>query len=283
MKKNGFRSFSFWIIFFLLTSPVYSAVSHEKMMDLVQRQESESLLYAQQNGAVLTPVNNERSFILWWQSKDFDPSRDTVFFSLHDRGGWVTKDFQAWHPRLTKRNYAYIGLQWWYGGGKGLRGYIQPAEIYRLIQDALEKQEIPRGHVIFHGVGFGSSNSYAVTYFDQLQETPYFAMTIADGGELQTDFPPNHAFLDLRPDLLVFERAHWILYCSEKDPENQNLCEKMEFTKSKLILRGAHIERLIRDSSGNPEGMMSSEILEPVFDSANKMIAKNNSNPPKPS
>lgn len=203
-------------------------------------------------GAQIIPVDNNRSFVVWYAPSDFDPKTDTVLVSLHGHGGWATKDFTVWKPLLDSRHYAYVGIQWWFGRSLESEGYYKPDMIYGLIRDELVAQGIPPGHVIFEAFSMGSANSYAVTAFDRWESSQYFAVTISNAGPYESDFPPNAKIPTYSEK--PFEGVHWILYCAGKDEEHG--CDKFSGTKTFLDSMGATIDLFIQDPTGGHGSFM---------------------------
>lgn len=255
----------------------FAEIRYDEILELSKQFEPDAYEYTVKNSAEISPVKDMQSFVVWWQPEQFNRKESTVFVSLHGHGGWATKDFSVWFPKLQNRGYAFLSIQWWYGRSMESIGYAKPREIYRWIREELERRGIPPGHVIFQGFSMGSANSYAITYLDRRQEIPYFAVTISNAGEMESDFPPNRGFLDKRDGPTPFAGARWILYCGERDQERPNSCEKMEWTKEQLEERGAAVDKFIRDPSGAHGGFMKPENCGQALDLADRIIAQNRS------
>lgn len=256
-------------------APAWAGVNYREILELSEQEQPEAVRFAEGLGAKTLPFRDGRSFGLWWEPEGFDPARDTVFVSLHGHGGWAARDFQVWHPHLKDRGYAFLAIQWWYGRSMESVGYAKPRDIYDWIVEVLKDKGVPPGHVIFEGFSMGSANSYAVTFIDRRQETPYFAVTISSAGEMEADFPPNRGFLDERDGPSPFLGAHWILYCSEKDRSRPQSCEKMQWTKEQLEQRGATVDKFIRDPGGSHGGFMAPEVCGPALDLADRLVKNN--------
>ncbi len=271
------RFTAFLSILFLFTVYVPSLraeIRSDEILELSKQFEPKSVEFAAQQGAQIIPTQDGRSFVLWWKPANFDPKQNTVLVSLHGHGGWVQKDFQIWFPRIKDRGYAFLAIQWWYGRSMESIGYAKPNDIYPWIKEALQAQGIPPGHVIFEGFSMGSANSYAVTYLDRLEPSPYFAVTISNAGAMEPDFPPNRAFLDQPEGAKPFEGVHWILFCAERDEQHPESCDHMEKTKVALVARGATIEQFIRDPQSGHGGFMKPTNHGPVLDLADQLVAK---------
>ena len=254
----------------LLFPSVSMAALNEEILDLSKRSQPQAYSYAMQQGAKIIPTKDGRSFVLVWLPPGFDAKKDPVFVSLHGHGGWAVKDFHVWHKHVAKKNLAFIGIQWWYGRSMESIGYAKPDDIYRWITESLEDLGVPRGRVIFEGFSMGSANSYAVTYLDRRQGTPYFGVTISNAGQLEDNFPPNKAFLDGRGGPKPFDGARWIIYCGEKD--SQHGCGPMRETKEELEGLGAVIDKFIQDPNGDHGGFMKDDQCEPALDLAKSIV-----------
>ncbi len=257
----------------LFTGQASAAIRTEEILRLSQKAQPESHQFAQEQNARFLPTGDGRSFVLWREPAGFNAAKDTVLVSLHGHGGWAARDFEVWYPHIKDRGYAFMAVQWWYGRSMEPIGYAKPRDIYAWITEALESRGIPRGHVIFEGFSMGSANSFAVTYLDRLQPEPYFAVTISQSGELESDFPPNRPFYEAGEKGRPFAGAHWILYCGERDTSRPNICEHMEENKRTLESFGATVDKFIRDPEGEHGGFMKSSQCGPALDLADTIVA----------
>ena len=272
MKRKSFkRGFFILAALMFFQTPSMAALNSQDILNLSQQMERKAYQYAQQQGAKIVPTKDGRSFVLEWLPPGFDVTKDPVLVSLHGHGGCATRDFQVWHKHLAKKGFAFVGIQWWYGRSMESIGYAKPRDIYPWIEEALTDLGVPRGRVIFEGFSMGSANSYAVTYLDRKQPTPYFGVTISNSGQLEEDFPPNQLFLGA-PGGHPFTGAHWIIYCGEKDP--QHGCGPMGETKTKLEGMGATIDKFIQDPSGDHGGFMKDAQCEPALDLAKEIVSR---------
>ncbi len=264
------------ILLLLLFLPSARAeIRQDEIMELGRQAQPGAYEFSRKMKAEFVPVQDGRTFFVWWAPEGFNPKTSTVFVSLHGHAGWAARDFEVWYPKLKDRGYGFLALQWWYGRSAESNGYAKPMDIYKWIREELERRGIPPGHVIFQGFSMGSANSYAVTYIDRRQKTPMFAVTISNAGEMEADFPPNRGFLDKRDGPRPFAGAHWIIYCAEHDNERANSCQKMEWTKQQLEERGAVVDQFIRDPQGGHGGFMQSRNYVTALDLADTLVAKN--------
>lgn len=192
--------------------------------------------------------------------------------SIHGHQGWATKDFQIWHKHLRRKGWGFIGIQWWYGRSAESVGYAKPKDIYPWIVEALEELGVPKGNVVFTGFSMGGANSYAVTFLDRQQETPYFGITISNAGAMEEDYPPNRPFLEKRTGPEPFKGANWILFCAEHDEQRPTSCEVMEWTDQQLKELGATVHKFIRNPVGGHGGFMKDDICDPTLDLAEKIV-----------
>lgn len=207
-------------------------------------------------GAEVIEVDNNRSFVVWWQPEGFDPKTDTVVVSLGGHAGWATRDYVVWKDLLEERGYAFLSVQWWFGRSLESAGYYQPNVIYGLIRDTLRTKGVTPGNVIFQAYSMGSANSYAVTGFDRWEGDQFFAVTIANSGVYEADFPPN-AKLPTYSDQ-PYANTNWILYCATHDEEHPswNECQSMDKTQSQIEAWGGDVALYIKDSVGTHGSFM---------------------------
>lgn len=244
-----------------------------EVLKLAQEQEGESWAYAQAQQAVIETAGPGTSFAVWWQPENFDPASGITFVSLHGHGGWATRDFSVWHKIIEKRGYAYLGIQWWYGRSMESEGYAKPDMIYRWITEVLEKHGVAEGRVIFLGFSMGSANSYPVTARDHASENPYFAVSIADAGPMEQDFPPVAEMFAGRFGEKPLQGTPWILYCSMNDQPAHG-CGPMAKTKEWLEGFGAEVPLFIQDSKGGHGGFMQKPNYDQALDLAEKILKK---------
>ena len=86
--------------------------------------------------------------------------------SLHGSDGFATDDLAIWHPHLKDRDVGAMCVQWWLGSGDKGASYYTPEQIYREIDNTLQKLGVEPGTAMLHGFSRGSANSYAVMALD---------------------------------------------------------------------------------------------------------------------
>ncbi len=241
------------------------------VLALAQEKESGAWAYVQQQGASIEAVGPGTSFAVWWQPENFDPKTGIVFVSLHGHAGWATRDFEVWHKIMKQRGFAYAGIQWWYGRSMESEGYAKPDMIYRWIREVLEKHGAAPGRVIFLGFSMGSANSYPVAVRDRASGNPYFAVSIADAGPMEKDFPPVAEMFAGRFGTKPLEGSSWILYCSMKDQPN-HACGPMGQTKEWLEGFGARVPLFLQDPVGDHGGFMKAPNYSQALDLAEKIV-----------
>lgn len=220
--------------------------------------------------ASIEETADRRSFVVWKAPQNFNPKTGITLVALHGHQGWATRDFVVWEKEMRRRGWAYLGIQWWYGRSAGSLGYAKPNDIYGWILESLKKHGVPPGRVIFEGYSMGSANSYAVTYADRLNPEPYFAATISNAGPLETNFPPNKAFLDTTDG---FKDTHWVFFCGLRDEEQKNCCERMQAGADEITKRGGKIDLFLRDPDAGHGGMMRKDgNVDRVLDAAEESV-----------
>lgn len=246
----------------------------DPVLEVAEQLDSESIRKATQLGGTIEPVKQGNSFTLWWQPEGFDPTRDITLVSLHGSGGWATKDFTIWQPILKQRGYAFLGVQWWYGRSTESIGYAKPNDIYPWIVEALEAHGVPPGRVIFTGFSMGGANSFAVAFLDHQQSSPYFAVTIANAGAMEADFPPNDPILNGPDGATPLTDTHWILYCSLHDEARPQACGKMTWTDEQLKRLGGSVELFLKDAKGGHGGFMQPAMHNQALDLAEQLVSE---------
>jgi len=247
---------------------------------------AEAYEFTESKDAEIIPVDNDMSYMVWWEPEGFDVTTDTVVVSLGGHGGWAVKDFEVWYPVVSERNMAYLSLQWWFGRSLENEGYYEPDQIYRLIAEQLKEKGVPAGHVIFQGYSMGGARSYGVSLYDKTCGNNYFGVNIANSGPWENDYPIYAQILSGAYGDKPFENTHWILFCGATDineysktPELANVCDGMKATQSTLTQFGATVDLFIKDPQGDHGSfMINTDNVNEGMDEAEKLLKnlKNN-------
>jgi hypothetical protein len=234
------------------------------VLSLAQEQTDDSYYgFAEEHGADIIPVDDNKSFAVWYQPDDFDPAIDTVLVSLHGHAGWATKDFEVWYPQVTAHHYAYLGVQWWFGRSLEMEGYYDDAHIYDIIADQLSARGIPAGHVIFQGFSMGSARSYGVSMYDRTCGDQFFGVNIANAGFWEDDYPLYADILDGDYGSTLLADTQWILFCAGQDEGYKTSCESMQHTIDVIEQFGGSVALSFEDPNGSHGSfMMNSENSE---------------------
>lgn len=261
----------------LADSPADSGlrIPADDVLSLAKTAEEASYQQALDAGAEIIPVDDGRSFVVWWQPEGFDPATDTTVVSLGGHAGWATRDFVVWKDILNERGYGFLSVQWWFGRSLEPAGYYKPNMIYGLIRDALREKGVAPGNAIFQAYSMGSANSYAVTAFDRWEGDGFFAVTIANSGVYESDFPPNAKIPTY--DDLPFDGTNWIFYCAVNDEEHPdwNKCEAMDETRSWVESLGGTTGLYLKDEDGGHGSfMIDTPNVSQALDVAESMVGR---------
>lgn len=228
------------------------------ILDLAEKEYGDLFEWADSIGAEVLPLDENRSYALWWTPENFDPETDPVIVSLHGHGEWAIKDFDVWQPAAEERNYALLTVQWWFGRSLEPEGYYEPDQISALIEEALSDQNIPQDHVIFQGFSMASARSYTVTLYDQWCGSNYFGVSIANAGPWEDNYTLHEALLEGTFGTQPFEGTRWILFCGENDINEfaqegmfTDVCEGMAHTQDTLEAWGGTVDLFIQDPTGD--------------------------------
>lgn len=252
------------------------------VQELAQTDEegAEAYIFAETHDAEIIPVDDGMSYAVWWEPEGFDVTTDTVVVSLGGHGGWAVKDFEVWYPQLTQRKVAYLGLQWWFGRSLENEGYYESDRIYSLIAEQLEAKGVTPGNVIFEGYSMGSARSYGISLYDHLCGNNYFGVNIANSGQWEDGYPLYTKILSKDYGEQPFEGTTWILFCGEKDNNEEayggrsvNTCEGMTKTQQRLEDMGATVDLFIKDPDGDHGSfMINTDNVNQAMDEAEKIL-----------
>lgn len=254
-------------------SPTPVQIPAGNVLSLSKTAEPQSYAFATQHGAEIIPVDQNKSFSVWWQPADFNPASDIVVVSLGGHAGWATKDFQVWYPEVSQHQYAYLGIQWWFGRSLEDHGYYDPAHIYAAIQEVLTSKGIPAGHVIFQGFSMGSARSYGVSMYDNLCGQHWFGANIANAGFWESDYPLYADVLSGKFGTEVFKNTHWILFCAGNDKDVKTSCQSMQNTTQVITQYGGTVDLSFEDPTGDHGSfMINSANVEKALETATVLV-----------
>jgi hypothetical protein len=209
--------------------------------------------FAIDQGAEINATKDNKAFNIWWQPSKDKPT--AVIVTLHGHGSYATDEFYLWQTYASKRNYAILALQWWFGGGEATADYYAPNEMYPIIAELLASKAVTPGQVLFHGFSRGAANSYAVSALDNASGNRYFGMTLSNSGGAALGYPPNREIAAGSFGKLPFKGSQWAMYCGAKDPDpNQNGCPAMKLARDWVEKYGAETKIFIEDPNGGHGG-----------------------------
>jgi hypothetical protein len=191
------------------------------------------------------------------------------------------RDFSVWYDELQKNQYAYLGVQWWFGRSLEKNGYYDDASIHAIIQDQLHSKGITPGNVIFEGFSMGGARSYAVTLYDSLCGDHFFGASIANSGPWEDDYPLYSDILSGTYGTTPFSDTQWILFCGDKDENEKarsgvtHVCDGMQHTKDVLTQYGATVNDLLIDPDGDHGSFMLNTVnVEKALQEASTILSQ---------
>lgn len=147
--------------------------------------------FADQQGAKAVLSPDEKTFYLLWTPPGADPGKPLpMVVTIGGHGSWAFDDFSVWQPFLKNRSYGFLALQWWLGENEMTQGYLNPQEIYRIIDSVLKEMNAEPGSVFFHGFSRGAANTYPVAALDRFSGNNYFGLIAANAGKANSGYPP---------------------------------------------------------------------------------------------
>lgn len=205
--------------------------------------------YALDQGARIVPTSDSRSFFVVW----IPPGTETVtraIATISGHGSWAFDEFYLWHDAAQRHGCAVIALQWWFGGGERYQDYYAPEDMYPLFVEQFRAMELKDHSVLFHGFSRGSANSYAMTFLDRRDSTPFFALTVANSGGYEPNFPMHRdTMTDASRSDSILSGTHWALFAGGRDPHPERSgIAGMNRTQDWIKSQGGVIDLFIRDS-----------------------------------
>lgn len=145
---------------------------------------------------------------------------------------------------------------------------MQPQEIYREVDLALQYNQVEPGQVMFHGFSRGAANCYAVTGIDRMFGKSYFGLTVANSGGYNQGYPPNRFLENGELGYQALQGTRWITVAGGRDPNpERDGVPAMKRTCSWLESHGAEvIDRVEAPGLGHGALPQSLEITKRVLD-----------------
>lgn len=163
----------------------------------------------------IMPTSDGQSFLAVWKATR-KPKHWIV--SLHGSNGFATDDLAVWYPHLKDRDVGVMCVQWWLDSGDKITSYYTPEQIYREIDNALQKLGVEPGTAMLHGFSRGSANSFAVMALDAGRGRRFFSLAVASSGGVGLDYPPTRAILDGTYGKSPLKGTRWVTSAGGRDP-----------------------------------------------------------------
>ena len=167
----------------------------------------------------LVPMREAEGYLVLWRSPAATNPPAKWIVSLHGQQGFATDDLAIWNRHVQDRAVGLLCVQWWLGGGNDTKDYLRPEQIYREIDQALQRLDVKPGNVLFHGFSRGSANAYAIAALDAGRGRRYFALNVASSGGVGLDYPPTRAISEGRFGEHPLKGTRWITSAGGRDPE----------------------------------------------------------------
>ncbi len=238
---------------FVVLVPCLAQADTLTLLNQAKNANAERYQFAVDKGAEISATNDNKAFSIWWQPSNSKPS--AVIVTLHGHDSYATDEFFLWQSYASKRNFAILALQWWFGAGETASDYYAPQDMYPIIAEILTAKGVTPGAVLFHGYSRGSANSYAMAALDSISGNRFFTMTLSNSGGAATDFSPNQQIESGLFGSKPFSGMQWAMYCGGKDPDpNTSGCPGMKKSKDWVIKYGATMTLFLEDPNGGHGG-----------------------------
>jgi pimeloyl-ACP methyl ester carboxylesterase len=244
------------------TSVLKTRHLEDSALTLAKAGNADAYSFTTSHNAEIISLDKGNTYGVWWQPENFDPATSTIVVSLHGHGGWATQDFTVWYPNLAQRNYAYFGLQWWFGRSLENDGYYDIPEMYELIVTGLKEKGITSGNIVFQGFSMGGARSYGVALLDKQSANPLFDVSIANSGPWEDNYPMYADVLAGKYGEQPFAGTTWMLFCGDKDENEEvktsyvHVCDGMDHTQDVLRQYGGTVAYFLKDPNGEHGSLM---------------------------
>lgn len=233
----------------------HPSVTTDQLLAQARSQAAERYSYCERAKARIIPTSDSRSFFVLWLPPGIEtPARIIATISGH--GSWAFDEVALWHDAAARQGCGILALQWWLGTGERRQDYYSPEEMYPLFAEELHSLGLSSRHVLFHGYSRGAANSYAMTYLDRRSGNSFFALSVANAGGYQDDFPIHRgAMADAAASDSILAGSRWILFAGGQDPHpERDGIPAMQRTSDWIQGQGGRIELFIRDARANHGG-----------------------------
>ena len=251
-----------WVLFLIplwllsTAAPLLAEIPSHPLLEKAQRERRPRVQYALDNGATIHLTDDGKSFYVLWLPEGSDPQNPPpIMATIHGHDGWAFDDFFVWHRFAKERGFGVLAVQWWLGEGERFQDYLNPQEIYRVIDSVFQEKHVKPGAALFQGFSRGSANSYAVAAVDRTQGKSYFSLFIANAGKASVDFPPNKDIQNGRFGEQPLQGTHWVTYAGAKDthPDRDGIAGMREAAQW-IQKYGGTVDLAIEDPAGDHGG-----------------------------
>jgi hypothetical protein len=242
------------------------------LLEQAKSQCAERLNDALTNNARVELTADGKSFYVFWSpASETALNQHPIIVTIHGHGSWAFDEFYLWYQAAKERGYGILAIQWWLGQGERFQDYLNPQEIYRIIDQVLTREHVAPQTVLFHGFSRGSANSYAVAALDRATGKNYFALIVANAGKPGFDFPPNRDIEQGRLGQAPLQGTHWVTFAGGRDPNPERAgIDGMREAAEWIRKYGGIVDRAIEDETAghggfhrNPDNMNSAlEVFE---------------------
>ncbi len=250
------RVMALTILTLTIASYLAYGVPEHRLLEQARRESPDRFRYALENGANIDITPDSKTFyILWLPKNAMTGEPPPIIATIHGHASWAFDEFYLWHKEAAERGYGVLAIQWWLGEGERYQDYLMPHEIYRIIDQVLEREGVGAESVLFHGFSRGSANCYAVTALDRTKGRGYFTLTVANAGKPSAGFPPNAEIEDGVFGPKPFGGTHWVTFAGGKDPNpDRDGIEGMREAASWIRRYGGIVDLAIEDKNADHGG-----------------------------